>query len=137
MASSLSNHQLQAVPIGILEIDAMVFARTSGDDDAVLFQIGLERLVTSAGHVQGQVIEVVARFQWTVPLLPEQGDPLLPRVQEHLPVVLAIDDHTENVCVELPGAGDVTDMQHEMVDSGGLYHRLALLGNSDPVSIST
>src|SRR5262249_31568669 len=65
-------------------------------------------------------------------LLLEQGHPLRAGVQEYLTLVLAIDGHAQDIGVELLGAGNVADVQDEMVDPGGLYHPSALLGFSDP-----
>src|SRR2546422_8275425 len=55
-------------------------------------------------------------------------------MQKHLPVVLSVDAHTQDLGVELLGAPYVSDVQHEMVDPGGLYHLSALLGSPDPAS---
>src|SRR3989442_5348070 len=55
-------------------------------------------------------------------------------MQKHLPVVLSVDAHTQDLGVELLGAPYVSDVQHEMVDPGGLYHLSALIGSPDPAS---
>src|SRR2546425_6419008 len=75
------------------------------------------------------MVEVIARRQGGITLLLEQRHPLRAGMQKHLPVVLSVDAHTQDLGVELLGAPYVSDVQHEMVDPGGLYHLSALLGS--------
>src|SRR5882762_3334400 len=127
----LADHQLETMPVRVLEIDAAIFPGAAGHGHSVILQIGFERLVGAGRDVQGEVVEVVAGRQRRLALLLEQGHPLLASVQEDLPVVLAVDLHAQDLGVELPGALDVRDVEHEMVDPGGLNHRSALLGSPD------
>src|SRR5207249_12169997 len=127
-----ADHQLEAMAVRILEVDTAVFPGAAGYDHSVLFQIGFERFVRTAPHVQREMVEVIARRQGRVPLLPEQRHALGARVQEDLPVVLSVDGHAQDLGVELLGARDIADVQHEMVDPGGLYHPSALPGNLRP-----
>src|SRR5256885_5147929 len=128
---SRADHQLEAMPVRVLEVDAMILAGAAGHGHPVILQIGLERLAGAGRDVQSQMIEIVAGAEWGLALLLEQGHPLLAGVQEDLPVVLPVDLHAQDVGVELLGALDVRDVKHEMVDPGGLNHRSALLGSPD------
>src|SRR2546422_1275809 len=55
-------------------------------------------------------------------------------MQKHLPVVRSVDAHTQDLGVELLGAPYVSDVEHGMVDPGGLCDLSALLGSPDPAS---
>src|SRR3989442_11773909 len=134
-AGSRTDHQLEAVPVRVLKVNASVFPRAAAHGHSVLLQIGLERLVRAGRHIQGYVVQVIARRQGGITLLLEQRHPLRAGMQKHLPVVLSVDAHTQDLGVELLGAPYVSDVQHEMVDPGGLYHRSALLGSPDPASL--
>src|SRR6266850_5885881 len=57
---SRSNHQLQAVPIRVIEVDAAIFPRTTSNCHAIFLQLGFECFVCARLHVQRQMVEVVA-----------------------------------------------------------------------------
>src|SRR5436305_11367172 len=74
----LPEHQLQAVAVGVLEIDAMIVAGPAGDADALRFELGFEPFVGAAGDVQREVVHIAAgRHRRPVDLL-EQRDTLRP-----------------------------------------------------------
>jgi hypothetical protein len=66
-------------PVGVLKVDAAVFAGTAGHGDAMLLEVGLERFVRAGRHVQRQVVEVVARRQRPLTLLAKSATPWVPR----------------------------------------------------------
>src|SRR5437899_2494157 len=77
--------QLQAVSVGIIEIDAVIIARAAAHRDAVPFEFGLERLVGAARDIERQMVEVAARRRPRA-ILFEQRHALMAGVHEHLPV---------------------------------------------------
>src|SRR5216684_1175970 len=120
-APSAAEDQLQAVSIGIAEIDAVVVARAAADRDAAPFELGFERLIRATGDIERQMVEVAARR--CPAILPEQGDTLMPGVHEYLSVRIPVNRHAENFGVELLGFLRIVDVQHDVVDATGLYHR--------------
>src|SRR5579864_6945491 len=54
--------QLQAVAVGIVEIDAMVVAGAAGYRDPVPFELSLERLV-GACNIERQMVEIAPRIR--------------------------------------------------------------------------
>ena len=85
-----AHHQLQAMAVGVAEINAAVLSRTAADGNAGLLQLGLQSLVTSRRHIQRQVVEVIACRQRRIALLFEQCDALVAGMHKDLPVLLPI-----------------------------------------------
>src|SRR5262245_64126134 len=104
MFSLLVHHKLQAVPIRVMEINAVWIPRTTADLHPVLFQLGFERFVRAALNVEGQMVEIVASRQRGSALLLEQGDTLVAAVQKCLSIVFPVDSHAQKLRVELLGA---------------------------------
>jgi hypothetical protein len=116
-------HQLQPVPIGVVEIDAAIIARATADRNAMSLQFGLEALVGSRCDVEREVVHVPtasARF------LLEQGNTLVPGMKEHLALAFAVNGHAQDAGVEIPGTRHIGDMQDDMVDPAGFDYRSAL-----------
>ena len=58
-AISLVHHQLQAVTVGVAEIDTAVLARAACNGDAVFLQFSPERIIRPRGNVESQMVEIV------------------------------------------------------------------------------
>src|SRR5713101_543872 len=97
------HHKLQAVPIRVMEINAVRIPRTTADLYPVLFQLVFERFVRAALNVESQMVEIVAGRQRGVTLLLEQGDTLMAAVQKCLSIVFPVDGHAQKLRVELLG----------------------------------
>src|SRR6516162_1981691 len=122
-AIPLVYHQLQAVTVGVAEIDATVLARAAGNGDAVFLQFSPERIIRPRGDVESQMIEIVTGSQRGITDLFEQSHALTAGVQKHLLLVLPVWSHTKDLGVELFRALHVIHMQDDMVDPGRLDHR--------------
>ena len=69
------------------------------------------------------MVHVAARRRGRAILL-EKGNPLMAGMHEHLPVGIPVHRHPQNVGVEFLGFLRVLDMQHDVIDSTGRYHRV-------------
>src|SRR5713226_2337330 len=68
------------------------------------------------------MVEVAARWRRRTILL-EEGDALMTGMHEYLSVRIAVNRHTENFGVEFLGFLRIVDVQHDVVDATGRYHR--------------
>jgi hypothetical protein len=59
-AISLVHHQLQAVTVGVAEIDAAVLARAACNRNAMFLQLSLERNIRFPRDVESEMVEIVA-----------------------------------------------------------------------------
>jgi hypothetical protein len=75
MPPSRSHHQLQAVAIRVIEVEAALVPRTTRDGHAIFLQLGFEGFVGARRHVQRQMVEVVARGEGLVTARLEQCTP--------------------------------------------------------------
>src|SRR5438093_1497437 len=116
------HHKLQAVPIRVLEINAVRIPWTATDLYPMLFQLGFERFVRAALNIEGQMVEIVAGGQGSVTLLLEQGDTLVAAVQKRLRIVFPIDGHAQKLRVELLGARYILHMQDNVIEAVNLDH---------------
>src|SRR5215471_11341044 len=113
MPASPLHHKLQAMPIKVLEVNAMRVPRTTTDCYAVLLQLGFEPFVRAGLHVEGQMVKIVARGQGGITLLFEQSYSLVATVQKCLGGVFPVDAHAQDFGVELLSACHVLHMQDD------------------------
>jgi hypothetical protein len=119
---SVADHQLQAVSVGVAEINAAIFARTSADGDAALFQLGFQRLVAPDRDVERQVVEILSGGERRAAGPAEKRDSLVPGVQEDLPIIFPVYGHAEYFGVKPLRTLHVTDVKHDVIHPARFYH---------------